>query len=326
MHTIRRNFQYYNINIRQISLLLLITCFLFISQFAHAIEISNSPMATQIQKAPPNIMFVIDNSGSMDWSFMVAGYDSGQWNDDQNYVFDDPGDNEYSGVLTGSDRAEWKSQWSEINKMYYNPDSNYKPWPAPTQDPATEGIDRLPNASMTNPISNPYFLMDGVTDAKDGYTLDMTDIYYLVPAATFEVIVDNQDPPPGFTLTGGPWKESIWTPEWDGSSIYTEFSGSTATFTPDLPEGALWDVSVWWNCYQYRDQNAMVTINYSGGMDTVFMDQRSTANNSVEAGVCGEWLPVGHGPYLFDAGTAGSVGISRHAGSTPDTSTIADAV
>ena len=34
---------------------------------ARAINISDEPMETQVQSAAANIMFILDNSGSMDW-------------------------------------------------------------------------------------------------------------------------------------------------------------------------------------------------------------------------------------------------------------------
>ena len=58
---------------------------LLCSSFGHAIEIADVPMATKIQKAPPNIMLVLDNSGSMDWGFMVEGTNSGVWGTSGNW-------------------------------------------------------------------------------------------------------------------------------------------------------------------------------------------------------------------------------------------------
>ena len=60
-------------------------------------------------------------------------------------------------VLHGDERAEWKAQWSGANKVYFNQQVDYKPWPLATQDPNTEYIDRMADADTTNPISNPFF-------------------------------------------------------------------------------------------------------------------------------------------------------------------------
>ena len=69
------------------------------------IGISNLPLETLLQAAPANIMFVVDDSGSMDWEFMTVEGDQGLYYDSgaKYYVFDDPGaahgqrDNNYSG-------------------------------------------------------------------------------------------------------------------------------------------------------------------------------------------------------------------------------------
>ena len=37
----------------------------------HAVQISDNPMETQVQSAAANIMFVLDNSGSMDWEVLT---------------------------------------------------------------------------------------------------------------------------------------------------------------------------------------------------------------------------------------------------------------
>ena len=38
---------------------------------AVCLDISDSPLDTKVLSAPPNIMFVLDNSGSMYWEFMT---------------------------------------------------------------------------------------------------------------------------------------------------------------------------------------------------------------------------------------------------------------
>ena len=79
-------------------------------------------MDTQVQSAAANLMFVLDNSGSMDWEFLTEDSD-GKFEGSIEYVFDDPGDNTYQSpdsngtILAGSNRGKWKSQWSGHNKI-----------------------------------------------------------------------------------------------------------------------------------------------------------------------------------------------------------------
>ena len=58
----------------------LMGAFLIITAAAGAVyaddpEFTNDTMETRVSSPPPNIMFVLDNSGSMDWSFMAPEND-----------------------------------------------------------------------------------------------------------------------------------------------------------------------------------------------------------------------------------------------------------
>ncbi len=117
------------------------------------VDISDVPLDARYQAAPANIMFVLDDSGSMDWEVLVQGEDGGRFyigTTGYSYVFDDPGDNVYSSTTDngrilgrGTQRAHWRSQWSGYNKMYYNPSVTYDPWPT------------LSNANPDTPRSHP---------------------------------------------------------------------------------------------------------------------------------------------------------------------------
>jgi len=111
-------------------------------------SISDIPLVASSISAPANIMFIVDDSGSMQYSTMVAGVNSGL------FCIGGSGDSctggvRYSGVFDSSgwrmipetSRKLWKSQWYEYNKMYYNPNVTYEPWPwvvEISQDLATE--------------------------------------------------------------------------------------------------------------------------------------------------------------------------------------------
>lgn len=91
---------------------------------------SNVPVNASRKPAPPLIMFLLDDSGSMDWEFMTDASDQlfmGRY-----YVYDS---HEYSrnyGIgynLTDAQKRLWKSQWSGHNRIFFNPDVAYDPWP-----------------------------------------------------------------------------------------------------------------------------------------------------------------------------------------------------
>ncbi|XOF32937.1 MAG: PilC/PilY family type IV pilus protein [Candidatus Electrothrix sp. YB6] len=126
---------------------------------------TNDTMETRIASPPPNIMFVLDNSGSMDWSFMVPE-NNGQFAG-ASYLWELQ-DNAYKrGEVNGdiSKPEEWQGQWSVYNRIYYNPVVSYEPWPRWNKADNTEGPDGKKiidggdyppfNADLETPRSNP---------------------------------------------------------------------------------------------------------------------------------------------------------------------------
>jgi type IV pilus assembly protein PilY1 len=275
---------------------------------AECSDLSSVPLSAIKHAAPANIMFMLDDSGSMDWEFLTEEND-GKFQNYQ-YVFNNPGDNVFGddSVISEIDRKKWKSQWSGYNKLYYDPSVDYEPWPT------------LDNADPDTPRSHPV-------NETPMFTLNAT--YYLFDRS---IIVDNLDGPPTYTETGT-WGESIFEPEYNGSARWTDTVESTATFTPALPETGTYEVYAWWNCFTNRDQYAKITITYDGGTDIIYRNQRANVDNVPEclnpldptSPCCGHWISLG--TYSFAAGTAGSVTIERHA-DDPNPSngtTIADA-
>ena len=130
---------------------------LVVPPYVAGIEISDEPLELKILSAPPNIMFVLDNSRSMDWEFMTEDA-NGKFEGDIEYLYD-AGDNLNGDVLSGNDRRKWKSQWAGHNRMFYNQTIFYHPWPA------------KPNASTSEPRSNPN---------NETPTFDLTAQYVLI--------------------------------------------------------------------------------------------------------------------------------------------------
>ena len=75
-------------------------------------DLADYPLETQIESAPPIVMLLLDDSGSMAWD-VVCPENGGEFsgNSSYNYVED-----------------AWKSQWAGYNGIYYNPDVTYEPW------------------------------------------------------------------------------------------------------------------------------------------------------------------------------------------------------
>ena len=100
--------------------------------FSGVDEISDTPMFARIQPPPANIMFLLDDSGSMNFEFLVTGKDDGSYpnlyktgadlvNDLDGfcYLFDDVGDNTYkspaSPVGTPAKKAVSSGRPNSIN-------------------------------------------------------------------------------------------------------------------------------------------------------------------------------------------------------------------
>ena len=107
------------------------------SQPAYAVDIADTPMFTRVQPPPANVMIVMDDSGSMNFSVLVKGEYGGEYpnpdsSGDYAYVFDNLGDSVYTAAwryMGEAGREYWQSQWHKVNAMYYNPNTTYLPWP-----------------------------------------------------------------------------------------------------------------------------------------------------------------------------------------------------
>ncbi|MFO7709230.1 MAG: PilC/PilY family type IV pilus protein [Desulfobacterales bacterium] len=124
------------------------------------IELSDTPMFSRLLPPPANIMFLLDDSGSMNFDVMVKGGFDGTFNPSDPtvrgfcYIFDDLGDNMYSQAYyptwyAGAEgRKFWKTQYFGTNAMFYNPNVTYAPWPS-------YGSVEYKDADKDNPQSHP---------------------------------------------------------------------------------------------------------------------------------------------------------------------------
>ncbi len=258
-------------------------------------DIAEIPLTTLVKAAPANIMFVLDDSGSMDWEFITTESDGvfeGKY-----YVFDDPGDNlpygndKILGYSNSTQRLKWKSQWAGYNKMYYDPTTTYDPWPT------LSNAD--PDTPRSHPMhSSPTFNLNGTyTSIELGYIIDELD-------------TDK------FSKTGV-WGDSTNAEAYDSHYYFTNQDDQdiTATWTPDLPAGQYEVYAKWYHIDPTRSDAVPYTITYAGGAtDTV------TVNQEVDDG---GWYHLG--TYSFDAG-AGSVSITYHVTDNDQDRVCADAV
>lgn len=144
--------------------------------FSQNWNISTVPLYLQAS-IDSNVFFVMDDSGSMDWEVLVDRhhyyysywdkgkiiYSPGRWTAyadsgacsgsrrEYAYMFYN-GDNAYDSCSyptaeksSSMFARDWRGRSSDFNVLYYDPYTNYQPWP------------NMPNADFFNARSNPYY-------------------------------------------------------------------------------------------------------------------------------------------------------------------------
>lgn len=86
-----------------------------LSANAHAVDFPNIPLETGTPYPPPNVRFILDDSGSMNLIAMPEAYD-------------DPTDGSGNGASRTIDYSRISDASYVNNTIYYNPKVNYEPW------------------------------------------------------------------------------------------------------------------------------------------------------------------------------------------------------
>ncbi len=264
---------------------------------AACIDISDIPMETKVQAAPANVIFVLDNSGSMDWEFMTNEGD-GLYGS-KYYLYPDSAfingqDRAYSSsnILDSTRQREWKSQWAGYNKIFFDPNALYAPWPKKT------------DADMSQPWSNPNNI--GGTSSK----FNMAGEYFSITKGDpIEVIVDNRDT--GFSVSNGAaWNLNsgngypYYSSDYYFTSASFDHSTDWASWTPVLPAAGDYKVEIWWTSNASRDSSVYYEVDHNAA--TVSRGPYDMQNGD------GQWNEIG----IFDFAADGSESVKL----TPDQS------
>ncbi len=216
--------------------------------------IADTPLDATLRPKPASIMFVLDDSGSMDWEITTSG-SNGLFNS-KYYVYSYPDTNRarvYGDVSleAANDHDEWRSQFFGVNKMFYNPVVTYVPWPTFTGTPTSQlpavATDGLAHANIYRPRLHPWHSQDctdaidlanGVTTAninncdnstQDLHTFPMDDVFLEFVDNSSAIIVDNTSS--GFSSSG----------DWD-TATNNEMYGSNYLYTL---KGSAEDEAIW---------------------------------------------------------------------------------
>ncbi len=291
--------------------------------------ISDIPLDARVRPKPASLMFVIDDSGSMDWETIVPGSDNGTF-DGYYYVYSYPNVQVARAYRDNSlqhyhKQNRWQSQWSGVNKMFYNPSVTYTPWPTftgtPTSNLPAPAADGEAHANIYRPRYQPWNSIDcpaaiakanGVAGADlskcdtrtyNNNTFDMDKTFMslkIKKRSAKSMIVDNTDA--AFTASGNwaastyPWWMFYSHPYYGSNYLYTyKGDGNTTdlatwSFTPATTEP--YDVYAWWVNTSSRSKKVPYTI--TGGTDgstTLYVNQQNRG---------GRWKHLGR--FNFTAG------------------------
>ena len=124
-------------------------------------------------------------------------------------------------------------------------------------------------------------------------------------AAGQTIVVDNDDGPPSYVETGT-WTTSALTGYDGGTYRTTNFDDSpaSATWVPNLPVSANYQVDAIFRNGGNRTTDAPYTITHGGGLEVVHIDMTGA----------GDIVEVHLGDFPFTTGTAGSVMLSNRGG------------
>ena len=174
--------------------LILLSLFASSSLQAALLNVPNTPLFS-VQETPANVMFVLDDSGSMDWEVVAQPhYPACNYDPDLTYTGCDttkytdaafhfsqkiiPGGKRFSTVELlylfnlnnvyapyGYDNTmdypqivneDWRVYDSKFNGMAYDPDVTYLPWAGPCEGTGTSSYISCNNAVFTNANSHPH--------------------------------------------------------------------------------------------------------------------------------------------------------------------------
>lgn len=144
---------------------------LSLSAGAGPTDIHNEPLAHALNAVKPNIMYILDDSGSMDWDhlpdYVKELSDSTNTNNCRRGA---DGSGNLSANLTQCQLGDVPYATAAFNAQYYNPDIYYQPSPAPGGlDDPTRNMNSTNTADWTTVYRNGYNTGQGSINLTTGF-------------------------------------------------------------------------------------------------------------------------------------------------------------
>ena len=285
---------------------------------ASCMNLDDVPLDTMEQAAPGIVMFVIDDSGSMDWEYICQGSTDGKFRGSIEYLFADPGDNVYSAgdgngtILETYNNGQYAnyyySQWAGHNRLYYDPAQYYAPWPT------------YSDADPNNPRSNPSIAGNNL-DLNGDYgnlggagsgvsTQDILDNGGVIVDNSEQVvgeglIIDNsgpESPATGSFDTSGSgyyaWSSASATSDNGSNYLYSNNSNrwAQANWRYTNLDAGDYDVFVWYVASSNRGTSVSYYVYNAGGAQVA-------SNNFNQQSNGGQWNLLAADVYLDGSAT-----------------------
>jgi len=207
------------------------------------IDVSNKPLFTGA-KAPVNVLFNIDDSGSMGWNWL---YDSDRYSKDVFRKMNQSGYGHLRPVYNSISAKNWRYKNSFYQKLFFNPDSKYTTW--------TDGANgHYPDASLLSSAFTFYKWEDTdhyagsvKTIGADGY-VDLTDKHI-----KFKVYPQDKVEITEYSYT--PFENISQKITLNGSGNFPELDGKTIK---ELRQ----NISNWKRYYSTRERAAKAAVGY----------------------------------------------------------------
>ncbi len=276
--------------------------------------ISSNPLylSTAVE---PNVFFLTDDSGSMDWAVMTSESDGLFYLGGYAYYYTHPAaENDWYYIvpteeyLTSSKGVAapaagvWRAWYSGYNKMYYNPSATYLPWPGKDSASVAYG-----NSSPTAARYNPYSSSVGTTNLTTNTSYSTN---YGAQTSLGSFTVTNFYPARYYTWTDSNGNGVVdasdahtlveirsTTPTYTGSTSRTDCaSAPSCTYAEEIQNFANW--FTYYRKREYSAKNAVstvitnttfarmgyATINNNGNLKTKVATMTSSTNKNTLLG------------------------------------------
>lgn len=201
-----------------------------------SVEIADVPMISSMKKPPAHLMFIIDNSGSMNWETMMEGEAEGLFKSGfikYGYIFE----NGYPKI-TGLSKRYIKPKLAAFNKIYYNPKSDYIPWPETIHYSSHSADLRYPKLIQFDDNSGSF---SDIFNGSD--SIDLFGSYLSIANGKFNIVGDDGNEN---IVKSGTWKKEEYFTAYKSEFHITSESGSTLEIPLDLPSDGTYSITAYW--------------------------------------------------------------------------------